>query len=57
MEIEFASGFSDAEEKHKQWWFSLTPEQRWESNWKQVELLFNSNKSLFTFEPDRFVLK
>ena len=57
LSFEFAKDFSEAEESHKLWWLSLTPEQRWNSNWKQVELLFRSNKSLFAFEPNRYVLR
>jgi hypothetical protein len=55
--IEFAKDFEESEELHKNWWLSLSPEQRWKSNWKQIELLYNSNKSLFEFEPNRFILR
>jgi hypothetical protein len=47
MEFEFAKDFKTAEQKQKEWWLSLTPAQRWEANWKHIQLLKDSNLTFF----------
>lgn len=57
MEFEFAASFEEAEQKHRDWWLSLTPEQRWKANWKHVEVLAKLNPNYLKYESENFVLR
>lgn len=39
MEFWFAKDFKETKAIHDAWWLTLTPAQRWKSNWAQVDFL------------------
>ena len=57
MEFEFAKNHEEAEKKQKLWWLSLTPEQRWKSNWEHVKFLSESIPGFLDYESDDYILR
>lgn len=57
MEFEFAENPEVAEEKQKQWWLSLTPEERWRSNWEHVKFLSGCIPGFLDARTDDYILE
>lgn len=56
-EFTYAKDLEEASRIHTEWWFSLSPYEKFRSNIEHVKIVAKSKPELFKLPNDRYILK